>query len=76
MLRILDYLVTERDYAPALFYKGMVMKYGEKVYSDTNSSSARELLEMAQQKGVGAAAMELTHLAKFAQLDAIKSIHP
>ena len=76
MLRILDYLIAERDYPPASFYKGMVMKYGEKVYSDTNSSRARELLETAQQKGVGAAAMELTHLSKFAQLDAIKSIHP
>ena len=75
MLRILDYLIAERDYPPASFFKGLVMKYGKKVYSETDSRSARMLLESAQQKGVGSAAVELMHLAKFVQLDGIKSIH-
>ena len=33
MLRILDFLIDQKDFGPAIFLKGMVRKYGLKVYS-------------------------------------------
>lgn len=74
MLKILDYLIDEKNYGPALFLKGMIRKYGLNVYSQSFPSEARELLEKAQQSGVGAAAIELSHLAKYSQLEDIKSV--
>ena len=75
MLKILDHLIDERSFPPAMFFKGMVLKYGTKVYGPSNHSAARRLLEAAQSHGVGAAAIELRQLSKYAQLDDIKSVH-
>src|SRR3990172_7263920 len=75
MLKILDYLIGEREYPAASFFKGLVMKYGTKVYEASKPGEARALFEFAQQKGVGAAAIELQQLGKYAQLDSIKSVH-
>ena len=74
MLRILDYLIDEKNYGPALFLKGMVRKYGLSVYSQSFPSEAKQLLETAQQLGVGSAAIELSHIAKYAQLEGVKSV--
>ena len=74
MMRILDFLVDERKYGPALFLKGMVYKYGVKVYSTCFPSEAKQLLEQAKVAGVGSAAIELQHLAKYDQLAGIKSV--
>src|SRR3989304_2089351 len=75
MLKILDYLIGEREYPAASFFKGLVMKYGTKVYEASKPGEARALFEFAQQKGVGAAAIELQQLGKYAQLDSTKSVH-
>src|SRR5260370_19422079 len=44
MLQILDYLIAEKNYMPARFFKGLVMKYGVKVYKPPQISEAQELL--------------------------------
>lgn len=75
MLKILNHLINEREYPAGSFFKGLVMKYGPNVYEASKSSEARVLLEFAHQKGVGAAAIELQQLGKYAQLDSIKSVH-
>ena len=75
MLKILDHLIAERDYPLASFFKGIVLKYGTKVYERSNHAEARPLLEFAQKRGVGAAAIELQQLSKYAQLDRIESVH-
>lgn len=74
MLKILDYLIEEKNYGPAVFMKGMTRKYGLNVYSQCFPSEAKELLERAQQMGVGSAAIELEHIAKYSQLNGIKSV--
>lgn len=74
MLKILDYLIEEKNYGPAIFFKGMVMKYGKKVYSECFPEVAKELLLRSQRAGVGAAAIELAQLDKYRALEGIKSI--
>ena len=74
MMRILDSLIDQKDFGPAIFLKGMVRKYGLKVYSQCYPSEAKQLLERAQQAGVGSAAIELANIAKYSQLADIKSI--
>jgi hypothetical protein len=74
MLNILDFLIDEKSYAPAIFMKGMVKKYGLKVYSECFPTEARELLEKAHKAGVGSAAVELERLSVFFQLAGIKSV--
>lgn len=74
MMKIIDFLVDDKQYGPAIFMKGLVRKYGLKVYSECFPAEAKELLERAGQAGVGAAAIELEHLSKYAQLAGIKSV--
>ena len=74
MLKILDFLIDEKNYAPAIFMKGMVRKYGLKVYSECFPTEARDLLEKAQKAGVGSAAVELERISSFSQLAGIKSV--
>ena len=74
MLRILDYLADERNFAPAVFMKGMVRKYGRQVYSECFPDEARRLLEQAQAAGVGSAALELQHLTRYNELAGVKSV--
>ena len=64
MLKILDHLIG-RDYPAAYFFKGLVMKYGIKVNVVAVPDIARQLLELAQRKGVGAASIELQQLEKY-----------
>jgi hypothetical protein len=66
--------VDEKKYGPAIFLKGMVRKYGLKVYSECFPTEAKQLLEQAKEAGVGSAAIELEHLSKFSQLAGIKSV--
>ncbi len=75
MMKILDYLISEKDYMPARFFKGLVLKYGIKIYQPSNLPEARILLETAATNGVGAASIELRRFDKFRELDGIKSIH-
>ena len=74
MMKIIDFLVDDKQYGPAIFMKGLIRKYGLKVYSECFPDEAKELLERARQAGVGAAAIELEYLAKYAQLAGIKSV--
>lgn len=74
MIKIIDYLVSEKNYGPAIFMKGLLRKYGLDVYSECFPIEARQLLERAREAGVGSAAIELEHLTKYSQLDGIKSI--
>jgi len=67
-VKILDFLIGERNFAPASFFKGMMLKYGVKVYQKSDVEEARRLLEYAQKNGVGSATVELTQLGKFTQL--------
>ena len=76
MLSILDFLISEKSFAPASFFKGLVMKYGTEVQGRVDSSAARALFGEAQKQGVGAAAIELQRLDKFALLDSLPSVHP
>lgn len=75
MLKVLEHLITQRNYPQAYFFKGMVLKYGVKVYEQSKPDEARTLLEAAQKQGVGSAAEELRHLHKFTALEGIKSVH-
>ena len=75
MLKMLDHLISDRNFPPAYFFKGMVLKYGPKVYDESKPSEARSLLEEAKSLGVGAATEELKHLSKYAQFEGIKSVH-
>ena len=75
MLRILDHLINQRTFVPAIFFKGMVLKYGLEDYDKGEISGARKLLEEARAKGVGGATIELQHLNRFSVLDSIPSVH-
>lgn len=75
MLKILDHLIEARRYSAASFFKGLVLKYGVNVYDPSKHAEARSLLELASKNGVGAAAIELEQIGKYAQLDGIKSVH-
>lgn len=74
MMKILDFLVNEKKYGPAIFMKGMVFKYGLKVYAECFPTEAKQLLEQAKEAGVGSAAIELENIAKYSQLAGIKSV--
>ncbi|NNM69543.1 MAG: hypothetical protein HKM00_06210 [Gallionella sp.] len=63
MVKILDYLINEKQYHPASFLKGFVMKYGIEFYKECYPGEARILLEFAQRNGVGSAAIELHQFA-------------
>lgn len=56
---LLDYLILKRDYPPAIFLKGFIYKYGVRREEIPNLSGARELLTLADERGVGGAAIEL-----------------
>jgi hypothetical protein len=73
MMKIIEFLIQERKYPPAIFFKGLVKKYGRKVYSQVFPIEARALFLESQTLGVGAAAIELSHISKFIELDGIKS---
>ena len=75
LMKILDHLITERNYAPGSFFKGMVRKYGEKLSEPGDRVEARQLLEFARDKGVGAATIELQHLPRFVALDGMTSVN-
>ena len=74
MMKVIDFLVDEKKYGPAIFMKGMVRKYGLKVYSECFPAEAKQLLEQAKDAGVGSAAIELEHLPKYGELAGIKSV--
>ncbi|MDO9518613.1 MAG: hypothetical protein Q7L19_00185 [Pseudohongiella sp.] len=73
MMKIIDYLINDRDYAPAIFFKGMVCKYGLEPFSQCFPSQAKQLLEQAQKQGIGSATIELQHLDLFDGLEGIQS---
>lgn len=74
MMKVIEFLVNEKEYGPALLMKGMVRKYGLKVYSECFPAEAKQLLEKAKEAGVGSAVIELEHLPKYNQLSGIKSV--
>ena len=65
MIKILNGLIIEKTYAPAMFLKGLVLKYGVKIQSPPELDEAENLLEMARNNGVGAATLELQGLTIF-----------
>jgi len=73
MMKIIEFLIRDNGYGPAIFMKGMVRKYGIKVYSECFPIEAKQLLERAREAGVGSAAIELEHLPKYSELAGIKS---
>jgi len=73
MLKILAYLIDKNN-ADAMFLKGMTLKYGATVYSESFPRDAKKMLEAAHGRGVGAAALELRDIDKYMQLDGIKSV--
>ena len=74
MIKILDYLIDEKHYGPAFFFKGMVRKYGLNIYSECFPAEAKELLQKAEKAGVGSATIELERIPYYAQLAGIKSV--
>jgi hypothetical protein len=74
MMKMLDFLTNEKEYGPAIFMKGMVLKYGLDVYSECFPSEAKLLLEKAKQAGIGSSEIELEHIAKYSQLAGVKSV--
>ena len=74
MAKILDFLISKRNYGPAIFMRGMVYKYGLRVYSECFPNEARKYLENAKDSGVGSATIELENLKQFIQLTGIKSV--
>ena len=75
LMKILDHLISERKFAPGSFFKGMVRKYGETLSEPGDRVEAKQLLEFARDKGVGAATIELQHLPKFIALDGMSSVN-
>ncbi len=75
MLKFLSHLIDERSFPPALFFRGLVLKYGVTVYEQGSYKDARRFLQLAYEHGVGAAAIELEQINKYAQLEGIKSVH-
>lgn len=73
MIEILDFLINEREYYPAFFFKGFVYKYGIKPSSMPKLDEAKTLLESAMKRGMGAARLELQDLHR---LDVIQNITP
>ena len=65
MQRILDLLIAEKSYAPAMFLKGFVLKYGLKLQDKPELDEAQNLLTAAQKNGVGAAALELERFTSY-----------
>lgn len=74
MLKILDDLI-ERDFPPAMFFKGLVLKYGQHIYSRPRVQDARVLLERARSLGVGAATVELESISKYVRLEHMDTCH-
>lgn len=58
-VELLDYLISKRKYYPAIFLKGFVYKYGVRPEDVPNLRQAKELLVMADNKGIGGATIEL-----------------
>jgi len=74
MNKILDFLIKNRKSYSAIFFKGIVMKYGVTVDSPSFSKEAKTLLELANHNGIGSAAIELNNIHKYLQLDGMKTI--
>lgn len=73
--RGVEFLISQRKYAPAIFLKGFVFKYGYDVFDTPNLVEARPLFEKAAQLGVGASLLELEHLDLHENLKSIKTVH-
>ncbi|GMU45949.1 MAG: hypothetical protein AMXMBFR26_07310 [Porticoccaceae bacterium] len=73
--RGVEYLIAERDYAPAIFLKGLVFKYGLDVFYKPRLPEARELLARASAAGIGGALFELNRLDQHERLTNIDSVH-
>jgi hypothetical protein len=74
MMEILDFLIEDRSYGPAIFMKGLVRKYGLNVQSQCFPTEATQLLMRAQEAGIGSAAIELQYISKYAELEGIASV--
>ncbi|OAI15677.1 hypothetical protein A1507_12660 [Methylomonas koyamae] len=68
MFQILDYLIDKRNSAEAVFFKGLVFKYGVEIDTMPDLEFATKLLNLAGQKGVGLASFELEGINKFSYL--------
>lgn len=58
-LKAVEYLADQRNYDPAIFFKGVILKYGEYPDLPPKLSESKRLLEFAASKGVGGAVVEL-----------------
>jgi hypothetical protein len=59
MTKILNFLVKERGYMPAVFFQGLTFKYGISLHVSPKLDLAKGLLETAAAAGVGSAIIEL-----------------
>ncbi|ATG92565.1 hypothetical protein [Methylomonas koyamae] len=75
MNKILDFLIKDRNFYPAIFLKGLVMKYGVTVDGPSFSKEAKTLLELANHNGIGSAAIELNNIHKYLQLDDMRTVN-
>lgn len=73
--KLLEYLITDRDYAPAIFLKGMMAKYGDEVYTEIRWREAYDCLTEARKRGVGSVDIEMEAMAEFKSLDGLQGVN-
>lgn len=75
LFKSVDYLINERDYPLAYLLKGIVLKYGIHIESQTQAIEARSYLKVAASNGLFGAQQELAHLDLHEKLDELGSIN-
>ena len=73
--KLIEYLITDRNYAPALLFKGMMAKYGDEVYTEIRWREAHDYLTEARKRGIGSVDIEMEAMVEFKSLDGIKGVH-
>ena len=55
----LDFLINDRNYLPAIFLKGLILKYGLRPDHNPDLEESKRLLSNSAEKGIGGAIIEL-----------------
>jgi hypothetical protein len=66
-LKAANYLIDERDFELATFFKGFILKYGLKPFVLPELAEARLLLEHSAKLGLGPAVWELRHFDRYSR---------
>lgn len=64
-MKALDFLINQREFELAVFFKGFILKYGLKPYLLPDLVPARQLLERSAKGGVGPALWELRYFDRY-----------